>query len=243
MHERGVRWFSISDHDTLAAYAQIDVPQTMRLVRGVEINTTYDDGEVHVLGYGMAADDRPFDALLQRNRDARRIRVGKIVEQLQRSGYAISMDEVQAQAKQGAALGRPHVGKALIQLGITGDIESAFRDFLRRGAPGYVPSTHITPHEAIDAIASAGGIAVLAHPGRLKNHGIVGELVERGLAGLEVFYPRHDAAQTQHFRDMARRYRLVMSAGADFHDIRYNRRGVGMEVDEADIRPFLERFS
>jgi hypothetical protein len=31
-----------------------------------------------------------------------------------------------------------------------------------------------------------------------------------------------------------------MTAGSDFHDERWNVRGVGMDVDEADIRPFLD---
>jgi predicted metal-dependent phosphoesterase TrpH len=60
------------------------------------------------------------------------------------------------------------------------------------------------------------------------------------LRGLEVFYPLHDELDVQAFRDAARRYGLVMTAGMDFHDIRYHARGVGMEVAREDIAPFLE---
>jgi hypothetical protein len=31
-----------------------------------------------------------------------------------------------------------------------------------------------------------------------------------------------------------------MTAGMDFHDIRYHTKGVGMEVDPADVAAFLE---
>ena len=31
-----------------------------------------------------------------------------------------------------------------------------------------------------------------------------------------------------------------MTGGSDFHDIRYHTRGVGMEIAEEDIRPFLD---
>jgi hypothetical protein len=31
-----------------------------------------------------------------------------------------------------------------------------------------------------------------------------------------------------------------MTAGADFHDPRYNLHGVGMDVADEDIRPFLD---
>ena len=239
MQERGVRIFSITDHDTLNAYRYIEPPPRTQIVTGIEINTTWDEGEVHVLGYRVPLDDPALTSVLERNRAAREVRVGQMVELLRSAGHDISIEAVRAESQEGAALGRPHVGKALIRAGITADIESAFRDFLRRGKPGYVPSTHITPFEAIDAIRAAGGVAVLAHPGRLKDYTTIESLAEHGLDGLEVFYPRHEPAQIQYFRDVATRLGLVMTAGADFHDIRYNKRGVGIEVDEADIKPFL----
>ncbi len=240
MRERGTRVFSITDHDTLRAYGQFQPADGMRVVTGIEINTTYRDGEVHILGFRLPLGDAVLNAVIERNRSARRTRIGRMVDQLRRAGHAISLDDVHAEAYHNASLGRPHVGRALIRLGIAPDIESAFRQFLRRGKPGYVPSTHITPKEAIDVVNAAGGIAVLAHPGRMRDDGIIAELVEYGLAGLEVFYPSHEPAQVQYFRDVAKRYGLVMTGGSDFHDIRYNARGVGMEVDDDAIRPFLD---
>ena len=81
---------------------------------------------------------------------------------------------------------------------------------------------------------------VLAHPGRLKDRALIDELAPHGLRGLEVFYPLHDAQDVQIFRDLAKRYGLVMTAGMDFHDIRYHTRGVGMEVARDDIAAFLD---
>jgi predicted metal-dependent phosphoesterase TrpH len=243
MAQRGVRVFSITDHDSIKAYGQFRPPAHMRVVSGIEINTTFRDGEVHVLGYRLPLGESPLTKVLEANRCARRTRVGRIVQQLRDAGYGISIEDVHAEALDGASLGRPHVGKALIRLGIAPDIETAFRSFLRRGTPGYVPSTHITPHEAIDVILASGGVPVLAHPGRLKDYSVIDELAERGLQGLEVFYPTHEPMQMQYFRDQARRLNLVMTAGSDFHDIRYHKRGVGMEVDEDDIAPFLKLAS
>ncbi len=143
-----MRVFSITDHDTLNAYGQFERRHACASSRGIEINTTYKDGEVHISATGCRWAHRRSREVLEANRTARRTRVGRIVAQLRDAGYEITMDDVQAEAQQGASLGRPHVGKALIRLGIAPDIETAFRSFLRRGAPGYVPSTHITPHEA-----------------------------------------------------------------------------------------------
>jgi predicted metal-dependent phosphoesterase TrpH len=240
MQQRGVRFFSITDHDSIAAYGQFDLPAHMRVTAGIEINTSWSENEVHVLGYRLPLGESPLTAVLEANRAARRIRVARIVQQLQDAGYAIGMDDVHAEASEGASLGRPHVGKALIRLGIAPDIETAFRSFLRRGTPGYVPSTHITPQEAIEVILASGGVPVLAHPGRLKDYAIVEELAQCGLQGLEVFYPTHEPMQVAYFREQARRLGLVMTGGSDFHDIRYHKRGVGMDVADEDIRPFLD---
>ena len=240
MQKRGVAVFSITDHDTLAAYDGLDVPKGMRAIVGIEVNTSYRGNEVHVWGFGVRRDDEHFQELLEHNVKSRRERIVRIVEQLQDAGYPITFEQVLAEAGPARPLGRPHVGKALIRHGHIADIEMAFRMLLRYGKPGYVPSTHITPQQAIAEISAAGGIAVLAHPGRLHDYEIIDELASDGLRGLEVFYPNHDRAQTAFFRETANRLGLLMTGGSDFHDARYNSRGVGMEVEAPDIQPFLD---
>lgn len=243
MQRRGVSVFSITDHDTLGAYGKFEPAPGSRVVTGIEINTTWEDGEVHVLGYRLPLGDSPLRAVLDANRAARRTRIERMVEQLRGAGYAITLADVHAQATPQASLGRPHIAKALIALGIAPDVEAAFRGFLRRGTPGYVPSTHITPFEAIEVIRSSGGIAVLAHPGRLRDDAVIDDLAEAGLQGLEVFYPTHEPMQVAYFRSAAKRLGLLMTAGMDFHDIRYHTRGVGMEVERDDVAPFLSAIA
>jgi 3',5'-nucleoside bisphosphate phosphatase len=240
MRTRGVQIFSITDHDTMRAYGKVRV-EGARLIPGIEINTTWRGEDVHVLGFGLPVDDgTPLAQTLAGNREFRRSRVDMMVAGLNGAGYPITADDVLAESDGGHALGRPHVAKALIRAGHVKDVESAFRDLLTPGKPGYVPSHNITPKEAIDVIARSGGVPVLAHPGRLKDETILDELADEGLVGLEVFYPTHSASQTAHFRARAAHYGLVMTGGSDFHDIRYNVRGVGMEIDEVDLKPFLE---
>lgn len=243
MGERKVEIFSISDHDALGAYGSFDAPTGSRVITGIEINTTYRDNEVHVLGYGISLDSESLRALIARNVDARRTRVDRMVGKLQRAGYGITAEDVLREGERAHALGRPHVAKALIRAGAVPDIDYAFRHLLRAGKPGYVPSLHVTPAQAIETIHEAGGVAVLAHPGRLKDRSMIPHLVELGIDGLEVFYPLHDANDVEQFRELASRHGLLMTAGADFHDIRYHTRGVGMEVERDDIAPFLERVA
>jgi hypothetical protein len=242
MRKRGVTLLSITDHDTLRAYDDPAVRDftAAPLITGIEINTTWRGGDVHVLGYGFALGPSRLADALERNRGHRRERMEEMVRRLCAAGYPITVEAVLAESGGGHALGRPHVAKALIKAGLIPDIDTAFRKLLAPGGAGYLPSLHITPLEAIALIRESGGVPVLAHPGRLTDEAIVDDLVEAGLAGIEVFYPSHAPAQVAHFRARAAHYGLVMTAGSDFHDPRYNPRGVGMDVDEDDLRPFLD---
>jgi predicted metal-dependent phosphoesterase TrpH len=239
MRARGVSWFSITDHDTTRAYAALDAPG-QHVIPGIEINTTWQGSDVHILGYKIPTGPSPLGDVIERNREHRRARIDTMVAGLNRAGYPITVDQVLSESGAGHALGRPHVAKALVRAGMIRDVQAAFDQLLSRGKPGYAPSHHITPLEAIEVVRRGGGVAVLAHPGRLKDEAILDELAEQGLAGLEVFYPTHTVAMTAHFRAKAQRYGLVMTAGSDFHDERWNTRGVGVDVDEADVRPFLD---
>lgn len=241
MRDRSVEVFAITDHDTLSAYGAFEAAAGIRAITGIEINTTWRDNEVHLLGYALPLDNADLNAMLERNRSERRARAQRMVAQLQAAGYSIAFDDVLREAEGSKALGRPHVAKALVRSGVIESIEAAFRGLLRRGKPGYAPSTHVTPQEAIAGIRESGGVAVLAHPGRLKDRAIIDALVGEGLQGLEVFYPLHDADDVRFFREKAARHGLVMTAGSDFHDIRYHAHGVGMMVEESAIAPFLER--
>lgn len=239
MRSRGVSWFSITDHDTVRAYERVEA-RGQRVITGIEINTTWDGSDVHILGYRIPTGDSPLAEVMEQNRAHRRRRIDTMVAGLNRAGYPVTVEQVLAESGGGHALGRPHVAKALVRNGMIRDVQSAFERLLSRGMPGYAPSHHITPLEAIDVVRRSGGVAVLAHPGRLKDQAILDDLAERGLSGLEVFYPTHPPQQIAHYREKARRYGLVMTAGSDFHDERWGARAVGVDIDEDDVRPFLD---
>ena len=242
MRARGVEIFAITDHDSLGAYPKLGVAAgTAKIVSGIEINTTYRGNEVHILGFGFPLDAPEMVSAVAANLEHRERRAERMLEGLARAGINLDLASVRAEAGHAhSALGRPHIARALIRAGYVADVETAFRTLLRSGKPGYVPSSYMLPHEAVRIVAQSGGVAVLAHPGRLKDESIIDELVNAGLGGIEVFYPTHNANQIAHFRCLAANNGLVMTAGSDFHDIRYNPRGVGMDVERADIAPFLE---
>ncbi len=240
MRRRGVTVFSISDHDTLEAYDGLAETPGLLRISGVEINTNYRGNEVHILGFGFPLGETKLRAVLETNRRERNARARRMVAGLQAAGCAIAFDDVKGEGRDDSPLGRPHVAKALVRAGYASDIDAAFRNYLVAGKSGYVPFAHIAPQAAIAAIANSGGVPVLAHPGRLRNVELIDELTEAGLAGLEVFYPTHQPGQVAQFRATAARLGLVMTAGSDFHDPRWNASGVGIEVAPNDIKPFLD---
>jgi predicted metal-dependent phosphoesterase TrpH len=242
MRERKVRFLSITDHDTVGAHGDFVAADLggARLVTGIEMNSTYKGNEVHVLGYRIDLESPELTALIVRNKGSRRRRMETMVRQLQAAGYALTVDQVLAEATAEASLGRPHVAKALVRSGALTDVKTAFKSLLVRGGAGYVPSLYVTPQQAIEVIARAGGISVLAHPGRINDRAIIDELAESGLGGLEVYHPSHDSGRREAFRQKAAALGLVVTAGSDFHDMRVNPEGVGMEVEEAVIKPFLD---
>lgn len=240
MGERKVEVFCISDHDTLGAYGAFEAPPGSRYITGIEINTTWRENEVHVLGYNVPLGTSGINELLEYNQEQRRGRAQKMVDQLNRAGYPLTIEQVLHESDEAHSVGRPHVAKALVRAGMTESVSTAFRDLIGGGKAGYVPQLYTTPQHAIETIAAVGGIPVLAHPGRLRDRVLIDELAGHGLRGLEVFYPLHEPSDVAEFRAKAKQYGLVMTAGMDFHDIRYHTRGVGMEIDAADVAPFLE---
>ena len=224
----GVRVFSLTDHDTLAGYHDLiaadAVPNDMTLIPGVEINAlvTRDlglwEGELHILGFGMDPADAAFEGALVAQRDARRSRFGRTVALLREIGMPIDAQVEGLETGDDDALGRPTIARALIAAGFATSVEDAFSRIIGHGQPGYVRREGLGPEAAIHVIRDAGGLPVLAHfreaPGRPD---VIDELVDAGLAGLEVFYRTFDRAIVDAMAALASAKGLVMAGGSDYH--------------------------
>lgn len=241
MVRKGVEYFAVTDHDTLAAYDELgELRSGPRLIVGIEINTNYEGDDVHILGYGLTTGASPLNDALASRRQARSDRLEAMIGKLRVAGMEITLDDVRSHSAGVSALGRPHLARLLVARGYADSVNEAFNRYLRRGSPAYIEAAPLSPFEAISLIRESGGIPVLAHPGRLKDPALVNTIARAGILGIEVFYGTHTAEQTERFRRAAEYYRLSMSAGADYHDANWTPRGVGMEVRERDILPFLE---
>ncbi len=224
----GVTAFALTDHDTIDGIAEAEVEASVlgiELIAGIELSVNEQDGarSLHVLGLGISPDDAVLRARLEIARDARRTRAARMVARLQEVGVAIELSRVEAIAA-GGSVGRPHLARALVDLGVCRDADEAFVKYLRRGRPGYEPYAAFSAREAIDLLHGAGGVAVLAHPplsGGVDAPGGIEAFVERllpdGLDGLEIWHPGHKPGQNRRLRRLARDHDLLETGGSDFH--------------------------
>ncbi|HET9424411.1 MAG TPA: PHP domain-containing protein [Gemmatimonadaceae bacterium] len=216
----GLSAIALTDHDTTAGLAEAMAEGArlgIRVVPGVELSAVEEDHETHILGLHLGS-TAPIDAKLAELREMRRTRAAKIVELLNTNGVRITFDSVLEQAA-GAAIGRPHVARALIAEGWAVDSRDAFDRYLAAGRPGFVPKDQLTMHEAISIIHSAGGLAIVAHPGQNGTRERIEALVKDGLDGVEVRHPSHSNEDALRLMALVEHFRLVPSGGSDWHGL------------------------
>ena len=93
-----------------------------------------------------------------------------------------------------------------------------------------IRKTKMKTTEAIALLLQAGGMPVLAHPGKIRGIGardsaaywtnfavLLRELKKVGLKGLECFYPTHSETEVFRFVELAGKLHLHMTEGSDFH--------------------------
>lgn len=217
----GLATIALTDHDTMAGLPEAREAARdagIELIPAVELSALDGRRQIDILGYGMDPDDEVFGAELARIRGGRLGRAWDMVEQLNALGYEVSWERVQELAGS-ENVGRPHVARAMVEAGVVPTIADAFTlEFIADGGRCYVERVKISPAQAIARISAAGGVAVAAHPGRTGlSDDDVATLARAGLAGLEVFYPQHDAATTARFAALAALHGLLVTGGSDDH--------------------------
>lgn len=218
--QRGLSVLAVTDHDTVDALEAVQREADaagITLVPGVELSTTVERAEVHVLGYFV---DPANTSLRERLADLARARVRRVelmIERLHELGYNIDGDAILAESEEGS-IGRPHVARALVAIGAARDVSDAFDRFLKIGRPGYIPRDPFTPEDAVGLLVEHHAIPVLAHPHSTKDiDGILKRLVPVGLKGLETYYAEYSPEQHGKLRAIADAWDLIPTGGSDYH--------------------------
>jgi 3',5'-nucleoside bisphosphate phosphatase len=238
----GLHVIAITDHDTVAgvAEAQAALPDALHVIPGVELSTTLDGAELHILGYFIDPTDEKLVAHAEHALTARRTRVLRMLELLRKYNVHVTLEDVLAAAEGSPrVLGRPHIARALFKKGYVQTPAEAFDRFLGDAGPCFLPTELLHPRDAISIIKAAGGVAVWAHPRFDIIERELPRMLEWGLRGLECYRPRASPDDVIVMQARAASNKLMLSGGSDWHGTWHGRVG-DFFVESEDIAPLLE---
>ena len=221
--EQAVEVFSITDHDSVAAYDQIPPECSLTMITGVEISCQLDGKELHLVGMGVDIKNQPLRQLIQHNQNARNARAQWIIERLQKIGYQ-DISATLAEQVTGEVLCRTHLAKTLVKLGIAKDFRAAFKGFLGRSGKVWRRADWPDMQSVIDIVHGAGGAIILAHPTKYRYSStkiteIVQTFAELGGDALEVNYAGLNLNHKSWLKRLAKTHTLMVSVGSDFHHL------------------------
>ncbi|MGO4811233.1 3',5'-nucleoside bisphosphate phosphatase [Cupriavidus sp. 2MCAB6] len=221
----GVAFWALTDHDEVGGQAEARAAAEalgMHYVPGVEISVTWAGQTVHIVGLQI---DPACPALVEglaATRSGRAARAQDIGEAL----AAIGIEGAYAGALQHVGnpdlISRTHFARWLVEQGRCKTIGDVFSDYLGEGCPGFVGHRWARLADAVGWIQAAGGIPVMAHPGRynytqLQHDALFDEFKQLGGAAVEVVTGSHTPDQYRRYVDVAHHYGLLASRGSDFH--------------------------
>jgi predicted metal-dependent phosphoesterase TrpH len=214
----GLVAIALTDHDTVdgvTAARTAGAAIGIEVIAGIELSASEGDQEVHLLGLHLSS-IAPIAAKLDELRLARSRRAETIVGVLRAAGIPVTLEAVLVEAGTGA-IGRPHVARALIAGGWVRDQREAFERYLGAGRPANVAKQRLSVSEAIAMVHAAGGVAVVAHPGRDGTRERLEALQAAGVDGVEVRHPSHSAEDVARLGALAAHLGLLPSGGSDWH--------------------------
>ncbi len=218
-HAAGVVAIALTDHDTVDGVTEAVAEGQrlgLRVVSGCEFSVRVAWGEMHLLGYFLPLGDGAIERFLATARRQRLDRARLIVEHLQAWGVDITPEEVLAEAGN-AAVGRPHVARALVRLGKVSNVTAAFDEFLGQGRRAYVEKVLPSLAEVAHLVHRAGGIVSAAHLRDRASRTMLEMLRADGLDGVEVRHPSHSPDMAAHIGAVAERLGLLRTGGSDWH--------------------------
>lgn len=223
--EAGLSALALTDHDTLSGVAEAQAAAELhgiRLIPGTELSLEWELGGLHLVVLWLPDEPGPLQDELRRLQDSRAGRNERMVQRLQDLGYAISHDELLAEAGSGV-VGRPHFAAILVRRGYFADPSSVFDELLGSGRPGYIGRERLHPQQALALARASGAVSVLAHPhtlghDRSEDFASTFEMLSGyGLHGVECYYPEYDPVQRDAFAAQARTFGLIPGGGSDYH--------------------------
>jgi 3',5'-nucleoside bisphosphate phosphatase len=229
-HGQGLTAMAITDHDNIDSYEagrEYASEVGIELIPGVEISSSYEGSDIHILGYFFDPTHLRLNQTLVALRERRRERAMQIVKRLEKLGISLNFQHIAARTH-GGSIGRAHIAAQLVEEEYVTTFQEAFNRYLGNTVSlmADIDNTKLSPAEAIELILEAGGVPVMAHPFRTNRDDLLEIMVECGLSGIETYCHGQTQSVFQKYRDFARKYDLICSGGTDFHAKRMDGRHV-----------------
>lgn len=242
---------ALTDHDELGGLAEARAEAEslgIRFVNGVEISVSWQDQSVHIVGLGV---DTACSALVEGLagvRSGRDTRARRMSDGLAAIGIRGVYEGALKYVGNPALISRAHFARYLVEIGIARDMPTVFDHYLVRGKPGFVDHEWASLEEALGWIHAAGGIAVVAHPGRTRvsksgMESLFNRFRDLGGEAIEVVSGSQCGAEALEFARVARRYGFLASRASDFHGPGESVVDIGRaERLPPDLKPVWERL-
>jgi predicted metal-dependent phosphoesterase TrpH len=223
--EAGVDVWALTDHDEVGGIAAARVAaaeQGMRFVTGVEISITWAGETVHIVGLQIDENNAALVQGLHDTRSGRDQRGREIARQLALVGIPDAYEGALKYVGNPDLMSRTHFARYIVEIGACRNTSEVFKKYLCEGKPGYVEHRWASLQQSLQWIHGAGGIAVIAHPGRYKfsdtAEGILfDEFKQLGGSAIEVVTGSHTPDQYPEYARLANSYGFLASRGTDFH--------------------------
>lgn len=230
-YQNGVTHLALTDHDQLGGLAEARAHASdlaIELIDGVEVSVEWqakldaDPMSIHIVLLNIDPDCPSLQHGLAGIRAGRQQRGERIAADLAKVGIDNALAGALRFAAKPELISRSHFARYLVAAGYCRTIQQVFQRYLTPGKPGYVSHRWARIDEALSWCKDAGGVAVLAHPGRynLSASGqkrLLETFISAGGQAIEVNSGSHTPAQMATFAQIAREYRLAASCGSDFH--------------------------
>ena len=220
----GLDAFALTDHDTTAG-----VPEALEkgrdlnieVIPGIEVSSSFDGTEIHILGLFVNSDDPVLAAMLEKMRISRDRRNEKMLENLAADGISFTKEELCGDNPD-TIITRAHIAHALVAKGICSGMDQAFKKYLQYGVHYCPQKEHLSPEEVVKTLISNGAFVALAHPfqykfGDKKTEELIAHMADLGMKGLEVYHSSNNKLESMKLQEMAVRHHLLPTGGSDFH--------------------------
>ncbi|MCS6766655.1 MAG: PHP domain-containing protein [Candidatus Protistobacter heckmanni] len=224
-HDAGVQLWALTDHDEIGGQSRARAAAEalgMRYVAGVEISVTWAGQTLHIVGLNVDPQAPALVEGLESVRAGRGRRAHDMSDALAKLGIHGAYEGALKYVGNPELISRTHFAHYLVEIGACSEIGEVFDKYLGEGKPAFVGHRWATLTEAVGWILAAGGVAVIAHPGRykftpLERHALFEEFKQLGGLAIEVTTGSHTVAQYREYAELAKEYGFLASRGSDFH--------------------------